>query len=38
VAHTEHHEQRLWQWWVMLAVVVGLLTVEWAGRKLAGLP
>jgi hypothetical protein len=38
VAHAEHHEQRLWQWWVMLAVVVGLLTVEWAGRKLAGLP
>ncbi len=38
VPHVERHEQRLWQWWGMLALVVGLLTLEWAGRKLAGLP
>jgi hypothetical protein len=38
VAHTEHYEQRLWQWWVMLALVVTLLSIEWVGRKLAGLP
>jgi hypothetical protein len=35
---TEHHEQRLWQWWVILAAVVTLLTAEWVGRKWAGLP
>jgi hypothetical protein len=38
VPYVEHHEQRLWQWWVMLAVIVSLLSLEWAGRKLAGLP
>jgi hypothetical protein len=38
VPHLVHHEQRLWQWWVFLAVVVILLSLEWAGRKLAGLP
>jgi hypothetical protein len=38
VPHLERREQRLWQWWVLLALVVGLLTLEWAGRKLAGLP
>ncbi len=38
VPHVEHHEQRLYQWWVVLALVVGLLTLEWGGRKLAGLP
>jgi hypothetical protein len=38
VPNVEHHEQRLWQWWGLLAVVVILLTLEWAGRKLAGLP
>jgi hypothetical protein len=38
VPHVERQEQKLWQWWVLLAVVVGLLTLEWAGRKLAGLP
>jgi hypothetical protein len=35
---TEHHEQRLWQWWVLLVLVVSLLTAEWVGRKWAGLP
>jgi hypothetical protein len=35
---TEHHEQRFWQWWVLLATVVTLLTAEWVGRKLVGLP
>jgi hypothetical protein len=38
VPHVERHEQRLYRWWVMLAVLVGLLSLEWAGRKLAGLP
>jgi hypothetical protein len=38
IPHAEHHEQRLWQWWGLLALVVALLTVEWVGRKLAGLP
>jgi hypothetical protein len=38
VPYVEHYEQRLWQWWVVLAVVVSLLTLEWIGRKLAGLP
>jgi hypothetical protein len=38
VPHSEHHEQRLWQWWGFLALVVLLLTLEWVGRKLAGLP
>ena len=31
-------ENRLWSWWVTLVVVLSLLTVEWVGRKLAGLP
>jgi hypothetical protein len=38
VPHVEHQEQRLWQWWVLLSAVLALLTLEWAGRKLAGLP
>jgi hypothetical protein len=38
VPHTEHHEKPLWQWWVLLVLVVALLTGEWAGRKWAGLP
>jgi hypothetical protein len=38
VPHVERHEQRLWLSWWMLGLVVGLLTLEWAGRKLAGLP
>jgi hypothetical protein len=38
VKNVEHHEQRLWQWWVMLAVVLSLLTVEWVARKWSGLP
>jgi hypothetical protein len=38
VQHTEHREQRLWQSWVMLALVVLLLTLEWGARKWAGLP
>jgi len=38
VPYSERHEQKLWQWWVLLALVLALLTVEWAGRKLAGLP
>jgi hypothetical protein len=38
VPYVEHYEQRLWQWWVVLVLVVSLLTLEWVGRKLAGLP
>ncbi len=38
VAHTDYHEQRLWQGWGVLALVLTLLTLEWAGRKWAGLP
>ena len=38
VPQTEYHEQRLWQWWVFLAAVVSLLTVEWVVRKWSGLP
>jgi hypothetical protein len=38
VPRVEHHEQPLWQWWILLVVVIGLMTVEWIGRKLAGLP
>jgi hypothetical protein len=30
-------EIRLWEWWPVLAAVLLLLTLEWAGRKLAGL-
>jgi hypothetical protein len=36
--HEERVENRLWQWWVTLALLVSLLTIEWVGRKLAGLP
>ncbi len=38
VPYSERHEQKLWQWWVLLVLMLALLTVEWAGRKLAGLP
>jgi hypothetical protein len=38
VPYVERHEQKLWQWWVLLVLVLSFLTVEWAGRKLAGLP
>ncbi|MBY0231452.1 MAG: hypothetical protein K2W96_19380 [Gemmataceae bacterium] len=34
----ERHDQKLYQWWGMLALVVALLTLEWAARKWAGLP
>ena len=38
IPHTERHEQKLWQWWVLLVLVLGFLTLEWAARKLVGLP
>ena len=38
VPQTDYYEQRLWQWWVFLAAVVSLLTVEWVVRKWSGLP
>jgi hypothetical protein len=34
----EHHEQRVYRWWVFLVLVVCLMTVEWVMRKWAGLP
>jgi hypothetical protein len=38
VTREHYSEHRLWQWWLTLALVLGFLTVEWVGRKLAGLP
>jgi hypothetical protein len=38
VPYTERIEQKLWQWWGPLALVLTLLTIEWVARKLAGLP
>jgi hypothetical protein len=38
-AHREHYsEHRLWQWWVILVLVLCLLTAEWVARKWVGLP
>jgi hypothetical protein len=34
----ERSEWGLWEEWGVLALFLGLLTVEWVGRKLAGLP
>lgn len=31
-------ENKLWQWWPLLVLLMGLLTVEWVARKWAGLP
>lgn len=38
VRHEERIENPLWQWWVVLVLVLSLLTLEWVGRKWAGLP
>jgi hypothetical protein len=38
IPEVKREDQRLWQWWVPLAAVLTLLTLEWVGRKLAGLP
>jgi hypothetical protein len=38
VTRQQHTENPLWQWWVTLVLLLGLLTLEWVGRKLAGLP
>ncbi len=38
VLHEDRVENRLWQWWVILVLALGLLTVEWVARKWAGLP
>jgi hypothetical protein len=38
VVHSERYEQKLWQWWVVLVLVLAFLTIEWTGRKWAGLP
>jgi hypothetical protein len=35
----QHHiETRLWEWWPTLGLFLVLLTLEWVGRKWAGLP
>jgi hypothetical protein len=31
-------QRKLWQWWPTLIVMLLLVTAEWIGRKLAGLP
>lgn len=36
--NSERYEQKLWQWWFVLVLVLAFLTVEWIGRKWAGLP
>jgi hypothetical protein len=38
ITREDRAENRLWQWWVVLVLVLSLLTVEWVGRKFAGLP
>jgi hypothetical protein len=38
VRNSQRYEQKLWQWWVVMVLVLAFLTIEWAGRKLAGLP
>ncbi len=38
VTRERRAENRLWQWWVTLVLVLSLLTAEWVGRKFAGLP
>jgi hypothetical protein len=38
VTREHRHEQPLWQWWGTLAALLFVLTLEWAGRKWAGLP
>jgi hypothetical protein len=38
VLYSERYEQKLWQWWVVLVLVLAFLTIEWTGRKWAGLP
>jgi hypothetical protein len=38
ISHSERYEQKLWQWWVVLVLVLVFLTIEWTGRKWAGLP
>jgi hypothetical protein len=38
VTYSEHYEQKLWQWWVVLVLVLAFLTIEWTSRKWAGLP
>ncbi len=38
VAEDKRPEYRLWEWWPTLVLLLLLLTLEWGGRKLAGLP
>jgi hypothetical protein len=38
VTRVERTERGLWQEWFTLIVFLGLVTVEWVGRKWAGLP
>jgi hypothetical protein len=36
--NVERSDLRLYQWWGTIALVVALLTLEWVGRKMTGLP
>jgi hypothetical protein len=38
VTHTDRYEQPLHRWWPTLVLLLVLLTLEWVGRKWAGLP
>jgi hypothetical protein len=38
ITHQLHIENPLWQWWPTLALFLVFLTLEWMGRKWAGLP
>jgi hypothetical protein len=38
VTRPRHIESRLWEWWPTLVIFLLLLTMEWVGRKWAGLP
>ncbi|MBY0523248.1 MAG: hypothetical protein K2R98_07610 [Gemmataceae bacterium] len=38
VTRTVPVERKLWQEWLTLVLFLGLLTAEWVGRKMAGLP
>jgi hypothetical protein len=38
VSRPQNTESRLWEWWPTLIAFLFLLTLEWVGRKWAGLP
>ena len=38
ITRTDNQENRLWQWWVTLVVLLSLLTMEWAARSGSAFP